>query len=159
MAGASRAARSTGRDSHGRWLWRLVRPVCIEGLHRNAATRIDYRESTSNLGPKRTTKPSALGFKLIFFFLRPSRRRRVADIEVRIKSSGPTLQLGGERFADADLSRINVADFAAAVMPQRPTMVICHQLKTGLRHAVFCLTFKMSHDRGWREPCCSEHGS
>jgi hypothetical protein len=21
------------------------------------------------------------------------------------------------------------------------------------------LTFKMSHDRGWREPCCSEHGS
>ena len=26
------------------------------------------------------------------------------------------------------------------------------------RH-VLCLTFKMSHDRGWREPCCSEHGS
>jgi hypothetical protein len=25
MAGASRAARSTDRDSHGRWLWRLVR--------------------------------------------------------------------------------------------------------------------------------------
>jgi hypothetical protein len=24
MAGASRAARSTDRDSHGRWLWRLV---------------------------------------------------------------------------------------------------------------------------------------
>ena len=21
------------------------------------------------------------------------------------------------------------------------------------------LTFKMSHDHGWREPCCSEHGS
>src|ERR1041384_5797465 len=26
VAGASRAARSTDRDSHGRWLWRLVRP-------------------------------------------------------------------------------------------------------------------------------------
>src|SRR5215216_1559213 len=25
MAGASRAARSTDRDGHGRWLWRLVR--------------------------------------------------------------------------------------------------------------------------------------
>src|SRR6266540_3450206 len=25
MAGATRAARSTRRDSHGRWLWRLVR--------------------------------------------------------------------------------------------------------------------------------------
>src|SRR5688572_4690921 len=24
---------------------------------------------------------------------------------------------------------------------------------------IFCLTFKMSHDRGWREPCGSEHGS
>jgi hypothetical protein len=23
----------------------------------------------------------------------------------------------------------------------------------------FGRTFKMSHDRGWREPCCSEHGS
>jgi hypothetical protein len=27
VAGASRAARSTDRDSHGRWLWRLVRPL------------------------------------------------------------------------------------------------------------------------------------
>jgi hypothetical protein len=22
---------------------------------------------------------------------------------------------------------------------------------------IFCLTFKMSHDRGWRGSCCSEH--
>src|SRR5688572_10252229 len=28
-----------------------------------------------------------------------------------------------------------------------------------VRELIFCLTFKMSHDRGWREPCCSEHGS
>jgi hypothetical protein len=135
----------------------LLGRFCIEGLHRNAATRIDYRESIPNLGRKRTTQASALGFKLILFFLRPSRRRGVADIEVRIKRSGPTLQLGGECFADADLSGINIADFAAAVMPQRPAVVICHQLKTGLRHAVFRPTFKMSHDHGWRGSCCSEH--
>mgnify|MGYP001614520860 CR=1 FL=1 len=24
---------------------------------------------------------------------------------------------------------------------------------------LFCPTSKMSHDHGWREPCCSEHGS
>ena len=32
MAGASRAARSTDRDSHGRWLWRLVSPVFLQDL-------------------------------------------------------------------------------------------------------------------------------
>jgi hypothetical protein len=30
MAGASRAARSTDRHSHGRWLWRLVRRFLLE---------------------------------------------------------------------------------------------------------------------------------
>jgi hypothetical protein len=41
-----------------------------------------------------------------------------------------------------------------------------HHQETGTREANdctnvvhFCPTFKMSHDRGWREPCCSEHGS
>ena len=29
MAGATRAARSTRRDGHGRWLWRLVRPLLV----------------------------------------------------------------------------------------------------------------------------------
>jgi hypothetical protein len=27
------------------------------------------------------------------------------------------------------------------------------------RKRASCLAFKMSHDRGWRDPCCSEHGS
>jgi hypothetical protein len=57
MAGASRAARSTDRDSHGRWFWRLVGPLKSSHsflVDRKSSTERSRQSETNAESPKST---------------------------------------------------------------------------------------------------------
>ena len=144
---------STRRDRCGRWLWRLVRrawnPSASDINQPNVASRTweshAWARVTREIKERNAPRHALANVPLTGGYFRSE-----AHLSRRPCARHPFFDDRCRQRSSPDLSPASIQH----TQPSAPW-----NLNLISRIAKYRRTFKMSHDRGWRGSCCSEHGS